>query len=338
MDKIAFGSKQAVVHCVKVKSGDKIVVITDHESERMGDAIIRAAEAAGGFVRKFVMEDFGYRPQDGKKPLLFPAEIRNTMINAQVSFYIASTRFGEQASFRKPMIKTVEKYSLRHAHMPNFTKEIMCQGMSTDYLLVQRLCRKVYDIVSKARNIRVTTPSGTDFTVRLTPKHKWIICDGQISPTKWTNLPDGEVFTTPADANGVVVIDGCMGDIPTGRPGSMKVTPLTYELRHNRCVKGSIHCKNKALKNLFEKYTFGTDANSHRVGEFAIGTNLGLKKLIGIMLQDEKFPSVHLALGDPIGSETGARWSSKVHNDGLMLSPTITVDGKLIMKKGKFII
>jgi leucyl aminopeptidase (aminopeptidase T) len=74
------------------------------------------------------------------------------------------------------------------------------------------------------------------------------------------------------------------------------------------------------------------------VGEFAIGTNFGVKELIGNMLQDEKFPSVHLAMGDPADTRNPA-WSSKVHLDGLMLGPTVVADGKIvIMKDGSFTI
>jgi leucyl aminopeptidase (aminopeptidase T) len=284
------------------------------------------------------MEDFGPRSRDGRAPLRFPAEIRVAMANAQASFYIASTRLGEFHSFRVPMTNLVGKYRLRHAHMPGFVKEMMSQGMAADYIVIQRLSRKVYNIASKARRIRVTTPAGTDLTVDLSPKLKWGICDGRIQPGKWTNLPDGEVFTAPADANGLVVIDGCMGDIVSRRPGSMKTRPLSYEILNARCVRGSVRCRDKVMKKIFERYTFGTDANSDRAGEFAIGTNVGLKKLIGNMLQDEKFPSVHLALGDPLCSWTGAGWSSKAHNDGLMLAPTVAVDGRTIMKGGKFTI
>ena len=36
-----------------------------------------------------------------------------------------------------------------------------------------------------------------------------------------------------------------------------------------------------------------TDKESARAGEFAIGTNIGLTRLVGNLLQDEKFPGVH---------------------------------------------
>ncbi len=48
----------------------------------------------------------------------------------------------------------------------------------------------------------------------------------------------------------------------------------------------SVRCDHAALKDGFLKYTFETDAFSMRRGEFAIGTNLGLKELIGNLLPD----------------------------------------------------
>jgi leucyl aminopeptidase (aminopeptidase T) len=41
--------------------------------------------------------------------------------------------------------------------------------------------------------------------------------------------------------------------------------------------------------------------NSNRTGEFAIGTNVGLSRIVGNFLQDEKFPGVHIAFGNPYG-------------------------------------
>ena len=79
-------------------------------------------------------------------------------------------------------------------------------------------------------------------------------------------------------------------------------------------------------------------APTNRFGEFAIGTNVGLTQLIGNLLQDEKFPGVHLALGSPYPDKTGAEWDSKAHNDGILRNPTIAVDGRVIMKDGKFTI
>ena len=339
MNKIDFGARQAVVNCLGVRAGERVVVITDHETEKLADAVYKQAETVGARLQKFIMEDFGPRPADGRNALPFPDPIDRAMSRAQVSIFIASARMGEFKSFRKPMTQAVRKYKLRHAHMPGFIEEMMSQGMAVDYAKVQKLCRKVHGIVSRARQIRVTTPAGSDFVAGFSPKIHWVICDGILrKPGHWSNLPDGEVYTTPVAADGRVVIDGCFCDIFSKKYGKLAKTPLSYDLKGNRCVRGSVRCKNRELKREFEKLTFKSDANSDRLGEFAIGTNLAITKLIGNMLQDEKIPAVHLALGDPISAKTGAGWSSSVHNDGLMLKPTVAADGKVIMKAGKFLV
>jgi aminopeptidase len=336
MNAIESGARQAVRNCAKVQKGERVVIVTDRKTESLAGALNRVARAAGAEVVQFLMEDFGLRPDDGTRPLAFPQEIGRALAAAQVSFYIAGGKQGELHSFRMPMIAVVEKYGLRHAHMPNFTEEMMSQGMAADYAEIQRICRKVYDAVAPAAQIRVTTPAGTDLTATFSRKRKWIISDGDIKPNKWCNLPDGEVFTAPLSADGRVVIDGCLGDFFNAKYGKLNATPLAYEVKDGRCLKNSVRCNNEALKKEFESYTFGTDQFSDRMGEFAIGTNINLKELIGNLLQDEKFPGIHVALGDPYPGKTGADWSSQAHNDGVMLKPTIVVDGRTVMRGGSF--
>jgi len=54
-----------------------------------------------------------------------------------------------------------------------------------------------------------------------------------------------------------------------------------------------------------------------------IGTNLGIKRVIGNILQDEKFPGIHIAFGNPYGEHTGAPlWHSGTHIDGVGLGST----------------
>jgi len=238
MDAIEFGAKQAVVNCLKVQDGEKVVIVTDKDTERLANALVSQAEGIGAEVKKFVMEDFGERPSDGSKPLAFPGEIGEAMKTAQVSFYMAQGKMGELQTFRIPMIKIAEEKKLRHGHMPNFTEEMMSQGMSADYAKIQELSKKVYDIAIKAKEIKVTTKAGTDATFKFDSKYKWVICDGDIKPGHWSNLPDGEVFTVPVEANGTMVIDGCLGDFFTGKYGDLLDKPLKYTLKGSRCVKG----------------------------------------------------------------------------------------------------
>ncbi len=75
-------------------------------------------------------------------------------------------------------------------------------------------------------------------------------------------------------------------------------------MKGNRLTE--VQSNNAELEDEFWRYTH-TDENSDRVGEFAIGTNIGLKGVIGNILQDEKLPGIHMAFGNPYGAHTGAK-------------------------------
>jgi leucyl aminopeptidase (aminopeptidase T) len=336
MGSIEFGAEQAVKNCVRLERGEKVVIITDHGAGHIADRIKHWCETVSpGSTSLFVMEEFGERPEDGSNPLAFPEAIGEAMLGADVSFYCAGGKKGELQSFRIPMIGYVEKNErLRHAHMPGINDELMCTGMSVDYSKVQEMCQKVLDVAGKAREITVTTPAGTDFTVQLNPNYRWKVSNGLIRSEDWSNLPDGEIFTC-ADAipGGVIVVDGILGDYFSQKYGLLEETPVTLAIEDSRVREAK--CANGELVKELEEY-MRQDENANRIGEFAIGTNIGLDRLVGNLLQDEKFPGVHVALGHGYPEKTGSDWSSKAHMDAVLKKTTITVEGRTIMQDGTF--
>jgi leucyl aminopeptidase (aminopeptidase T) len=224
---------------------------------------------------------------------------------------------------------------MRHAHMVNINRQMMLEGMRADFHKVDRLSAQVLEIVRNAREVRAMTKGGSDFTATLNPNYRWIKTSGLISPDKWGNLPGGEVFTSPGEVNGTVVVDGVVGDFLCEKYGSLAETPLMLRVEGNRLTDAQ--CENKELEHDFWSYTHRDD-NSDRVGEFAIGTNIELTRVIGHILQDEKFPGVHIAFGDPYGVHTGADWKSSTHIDVVGTRFDIFVDGQQIMSDGKFLI
>jgi aminopeptidase len=332
MGTMAEGVRQAVENCLKVKKDENAVIITDAETLDIGSALRAAVEKSTGQpARFFVMEDFGPRP------IPFPQAMKEALEAADVSIYAAQGAKGELQTFRRHMLHTIEATPrLRHAHMVGITRQIMEDGMCSDYREIQRISRLVYEKVKDARTIRVVTDKGDDFTAEFSPDLKWTVSDGDIAPGHWQNLPDGEVFTSPLNLNGTVVIDGCLGDFFAERYASLEDTPIRVEVKDARAQRETLQCDNEELRREFAEYIFQTDENSSRVGEFAIGTNTGLTHLIYNLLQDEKFPGVHIAFGSPLPAKTGANWDSKAHVDGVLKNPSIYVDGEPIMTKGKF--
>lgn len=323
------GARNAICVCLDVQPTERVTVIADRSCEEIAASLVSEIEAVGAPHRAFVLEEIASRPLAG-----FPAEIAADMEQSAVSLFAVTVQPNELQS-RMQMTDIVNRRRMRHAHMVNVTHQIMLEGMRADYARVDRLSHKVLEIVSGAHEIRARTRTGTDIHAVVEPRYRWIKTSGLISPDKWGNLPGGEVFTTPGAVNGTLVIDGVVGDYLCERFGSLERTPLTLEIRDSRLVDARSDAAE--LTDAFWRYTH-TDENSDRVGEFAIGTNVELTHVIGNILQDEKFPGIHLAFGNPYGAHTGADWFSSTHIDVVGTRFDIWVDEQQIMADGRFLI
>jgi leucyl aminopeptidase (aminopeptidase T) len=314
-----------------VKKGEHVLILTDRETLEVGEAISGAAEEVSkGNVKLFVLEDYTERPAKE-----IPREIFDSILWANVTFYAAKSMRGELA-VRGPFIRTAIKYA-RHGHMPSITKELMETGMCADYRIISELTKKVDRVVKGSKSARVSNKSGTDLTAEFHPNWRWRVSDGLYQEKgMWGNLPDGEIFTAALKANGKMVIDE-LGDWFSPKYGVIQETPLTLLVKDSRIDFATVTCSNEQIRKEFLDYV-RSDPNGNRLGEFAIGTNIFLDRLTGNLLQDEKFPSVHCAFGDPYAEETGANWQAKTHVDGIMLNCSIWIDGKQIMGEGKHLI
>jgi aminopeptidase len=329
MNDIQPGAENAIKVCLNVQPHERVTVITDRETRGIADALVEEIDAVGAEHAMFVLEDEAPRPLKD-----FPARIAADMELSEVSIFAAHAQTNELIT-RMQMTDIVNRRRMRHAHMVNINHQIMREGMRADFHAVDDISVRVIGKVRSARRVRATTEAGSDFTEELNPEYRWVKTSGLISPEKWGNLPGGEVFTSPGEVNGTFVIDGVVGDWLCDRYGNLKDTPLTVRIEKNRLV--SAESSNQALRDDFWAYTH-TDENSDRVGEFAIGTNIQLNAIIGHILQDEKFPGIHIAFGNPYGAHTGADWYSSTHIDVVGADFNIWVDDEQIMDHGHFLI
>jgi len=323
------GARNAVEVCLRIKSTEKVTVITDEATKEIAASIVAELEKLGTPYHAWILEELSPRPLTD-----LPREILDDLETSQVSIFAVQAQANELRS-RMQMTDVVNRKKIRHAHMVNINRQIMLEGMRADFLKVDRISTKVIEMVRKAKQIRAKTEAGTDLVADLNPNYHWLKTSGIISPDKWGNLPGGEIFTTPGEVNGTFVIDGVVGDYLCAKFGDLAQNPLTIRVKANRLTEA--HSSNHELEEDFWRYTH-TDENSDRVGEFAIGTNIGLKSLIGQILQDEKYPGIHIAFGNPYGAHTGAEWDSSTHIDVVGRKFDIWVDDEQIMRQGQFLL
>src|SRR6185295_3351881 len=321
------GAHNAVDVCLAIKPAERVALIADEPSRAVAAAIAAALDRVGA-------EWNGVLIADADRPLsAAPQAVLDALEAADAGILCVQPQPGELGA-RMSIVSVVERRGIRYAHMVGVTPQIMQEGMRADYRLVDTLSQRLCERMKYARRLRVETPSGTSFTASFDPSLAWVKTSGLINRRYWSNLPAGEVFTTPASVDGVFVCDGTAGDYFGPKYGDLRATPLTLEIAGGRLH--AAYCARPDLEREFWEYCH-TDEQSDRVGELAFGTNIALHDMIGVLLQDEKVPGVHLAFGDPYGSQTGAPWKSRTHIDVLTRACNVWIDEDQVIGQGRYL-
>lgn len=328
-ERMQLGAENAI-HCMGVTSQDRVFILTDYERENIACLVASAALARHADVTVRFLEHYGERPLT-----VFSDELRQELLNVRptVTYYIATAQPGEIA-FRIPLLPfLVNELRVRHGHMIGIDNTLMTDGMCADYDEVYSLTNKVYELVRNAQSIHVTSAKGSDVTATFNPAWKWVPCHGRYHEQgKWGNLPEGEVYTAPLTVNGVLVCE-ILGDHFSEKYGVL-AHPVIIKVQDGYVTE--VSGEDADVVEDIRNYLFSVP-NGNRAGEFAIGTLTSLKKLVGNLLQDEKLPGLHVAFGNPYPQFTGADWQATIHVDVIPTCCTIEVDGRVIMRDGKFV-
>jgi len=140
---------------------------------------------------------------------------------------------------------------------------------------------------------------------------------------KLNNLPYGEVAMIPINmADGVIAIDFSRVNIKPKDEAKIIVR------------KGRIVDYNNLKAKNFVEYLRKIDGEKAlKVVELGFGTNPEHKNLLRKIIHDEKIlGSVHIAFGG-----FGNKRKCKIHEDVVLLKPTVFFDNKLVIEKGKIL-
>ena len=245
------------------------------------------------------------------------------------TFYAAGVLPGA-LGFRAGFIRAATGLGARHVHMPR---------VDVGVLRAAARCReaaeatmRAYEALRGAARVLVAAPGGTRLEARV-GEYKWVPDTGYIPPGEWGNWPPGEVYTTPVSVDGVLVVDGVLGDYFSSKYGVLR-EPVALRLERGRIVA----VEGGRIAGELREYLESAGECGLRIGELGVGTNPAVTEPIGVMLHDEKMPGAHLAAGDPLGERTGAPWRCGVHVDMLPLQATVEADGRRIVEGGRLVV
>lgn len=304
--KISEAARIAVENCMEIKEDEKVLVLNNKPNRKVGSALKNRSEMIADEVYQI---EFPVGEESGEEPPEFIAELMK-----KVDCVFAPT---EKSLSHTDARREACDTGTRCATLPGITSEEFSTGLDADYDVIGERCSSLHEKLEGAEKIRVETQRGTDVTFDL--DKNWMIDDGEVSESgSFTNLPAGEVFTSPGDANGTIVVDGTIGKI-----GVVDSDPVEFVLEDGRLE----HVENKTVQETFEQADAKSEDDAYNVAEVAIGANPGVSELMGSILTDEKASGTfHFAIGDD--SSFGGNTSVPVHIDYVVKDPIIYVDGE----------
>lgn len=302
-----------------VTSGERFVIVVDTRTDpEIPEAIARAALSVGGDP---VVVTIAPRARSGAEP---PGPAAAAMAGADVVLCAASTSLYHTAAKAR-----AQQAGARGDFNAPYRADAWRNGaMTADFLAVRRQAERLAELWRTTREVRVTSPAGTDLVARVEGRAPmaWLtgICR---NPGEASALPGGEVSLPPLEgtAEGVVVWERVASDL-----GAIE-DPVRIQVAAGRAVAFS---GGEQADRLRELVAHIRDADN--IGEIGIGLNPAARISDDITESKKALGTVHIALGDS-ANEYGGLVECEVHLDGLVMSPTVEFDGTPVVVDGQHV-
>jgi leucyl aminopeptidase (aminopeptidase T) len=307
-------AKKLIIDGMGTKKDAQLLIVGDEKTSELAYGFTMAGRECG------IITTYVEAPVQTKgEP---PAPVSAAMAEANVAFLLTSMSY----SHVNARIAATNK-GARIASMPMMNTNIAENYLNADYPFIKKVSEKLADILDAAKVVRVVTDKGTDVTLYIEgrPCHA---DTGLLTETgALGNLPAGEAYIAPLEnvGDGKIVVDGCIAYVG---PIEDDVV-LTLNDGRITAIEGN---KSAAA---FKEFLADKDEEAWGIAEFGIGTNPGAK-IIGHPLVDEKvWGTIHIAFG--MNASMGGTRQSDIHYDCIINSPTVWIDGQIVLDHGKHI-
>jgi leucyl aminopeptidase (aminopeptidase T) len=290
-----------------------VLVVCNDEQQLIAASLAAAAKQRARAVTVF---EFATLSRHGEEP---PAEVADAMARADVVFAPTSRSLSQTQA----RIEATRR-GARIATLPTITEEIFVRAVPVDYAELKRKGEWLAARLTAASTARITSAAGTEIVLKLEGRtgHS---DDGNLQQRgMFGNLPAGEAYIAPHEnvGNGTIVFDGSLAGY--GRLAS----PVHITVEDGRAADADADAGEWLLETLDAGGEHGRS-----LAELGIGTNLAAT-LTGNVLEDEKvIGTMHLAFGTSAG--IGGINVAGVHIDGIVLRPTVELDGERVLDDGR---
>lgn len=307
----------ALVDCMAVQPGETVMILTDENKRNIGVTLWQVAKELNA---EAIFVEMAPRSRNGEEP---PAPVAAMMAMSSVVLCPTTKSVTHTAARREAVAR-----GARIATLPGVTEEMMIRCLNADYHAIAERSIRLSQELQKAGEIHVTSPAGTDIVMQRGDRYPKPDTGLFHHPGESGNLPGGETFFAPIEgtAQGTIVFEAAVAGV-----GKIK-RPIRLLVRNGIAVEITGGPEAQKLNELVD----AVGPSGRNIAELGIGTN-DKAKITGLILEDEKvMGTVHIALGD--NKSMGGNVAVSSHLDGLILEPTVRLDGRIIMQAGKLLI
>lgn len=326
------------VFAANVEEGHQVLILTDTDH----DPLVWHAAAAAVHELKAVptLAIFPRRQADYQDP---PEPVVQAMLSSNLNVFLTST-----CMFHSPAAHRAMNAGRPSLVMDGgMTADMFTRGAVTaDYGQMLELKYRVGKALEGGRKARLTSRHGTDLRFSIegrifVPKP----FDPSVNPLKVfhrkqegrTTSPlygliyPGLEFNIPPleeDAEGVAVVDTSIHQF------GLLQEPIRFTVRRGKIIEIEGGYQAVFLRRYLEEH--GDDHAWYMPAEASIGLN-PKARVTGIQREDKTIlGSVHVGLGR--NDDVGGKIRSRLHLDGVLLRPTLEVDGRTLLRDGNLLV
>jgi leucyl aminopeptidase (aminopeptidase T) len=320
---LAASARKLVENVMLTKPGENLVISADTACDmRVVQATAAAAHAAGA-VPTVVM--YPLRKTAVMEP---PPPVAGAIRHADVWVEYAVAYILHTRAYKEAL-----KNGARYICLTGMDAMMMVNTIGRiKYDKVLRLGRLLCEIVQKANRVEIYSPAGTHLVAfnqgRRTRQ------SGKLADTKGEPIMlAGQISWCPVEEtiNGKLVFDGALW--PPAELGKLH-QPVELTVKDGTVTKVEGGSQAKTFEQWLRAFN---DPTMYSIAHYSLGFNPGVTKPSGRIVEDERiFGCIEMGMGSQGAQIMGKTWSSASHTDGVVLNPTIVLDGVVMERDGVY--
>ncbi len=314
-------ARKLVEEVMLTKPGENVVITADTSCDmRVVQATATAAHAARAIPTVVLY------PTQKTAVMEPPAPVAGAIRQADVWIEYAVAYLLHTQAYKEALKNGARYICLTGMDAPMMVKTIG----RVPYNLLLKLGKMLCEIVQQSDKVEVHSAAGTrliGFNQGRKTRQSGKLADTKGEPI----MLGGQISWCPVEEtiNGTLVFDGALW--PPAELGRLKEpVKLTIERGVVKEIQGGFEAK------IFEQWLkHFNDPNMYRIAHYSLGFNPGVTQPTGRIVEDERiFGCIEMGIGSQGAQIMGKTWSAASHTDGVVLNPTILLDGVVMEKDG----